>query len=81
MSSIETRKIHLNRNGLILTNNNKTKFRTSKEPLREDSTWGDLVKNFTDITRGTELYSKMISQDISPHWVNEPEIVSHDTVL
>jgi hypothetical protein len=23
----------------------------------------------------------MISQDISPHWVNEPEIVSHDTVL
>ena len=48
---------------------------------REYSTWGDLVKNFTDITRGTELYSKMISQNISPDWVNEPEMVSHDTVL
>ena len=64
-----------------LDHNSNTKFRTSKEPLREDSTWGDLVKNFTDITRGTELYSKMISQEISPHWVNEPEIVSHNTVL
>ena len=57
------------------------RFRTVKDPLKDDSTWVDLVKNFTDFSKGAELYSKMISQDISPHWVNEPDVVTHTTVL
>ena len=29
------------------------RFRTVKNPLKDDSTWGDLVKNFTDFSKGT----------------------------
>ena len=52
-----------------------------KDPPKDDYTWGNLVKNYTHFTKGTTLYSIMISQDISPHWVNEPDIISQTTVL
>ena len=64
-----------------LDNHSNTRFRTSKEPFREDGTWGDLVKNYTDITKGTDLYKLVLSKDISTHWVQEPDIVNNDTVI
>ena len=29
------------------------RFRTVKDPLKDDSTWGNLMKNYTDFSKGT----------------------------